>query len=227
MIYLYNEDNKNILKRVKKQSVDLVYADMLYDNFDFDWIRLCILTMNPNSSLFVQTDYRSVAELKSFLDDTELEFVNWIIWPYDWGGRPKNAYGRKHDDILWYAKGNYKFYPERAGIPKKTAKAKKFNPSGRDWKIPTDVWDHIGNFHTMDKERIKDPYGDTNIRWQKPLRLLEQIILPCTDVGDMVLDPFMGTGTTGEACINHNRHFIGFELDIEIFKLAEKRLIPF
>ncbi len=64
----------------------LIYADMIYDNFDFSWLRLCRHLLNLHGSIFVQTDYRSVAELKLYMDDLfgKDNFINWIVWPYDW-----------------------------------------------------------------------------------------------------------------------------------------------
>jgi len=224
---LFYDDNREIMGHLinKDVKVDLIYADMIYDDLDFYWIYDCYDLLKDTGSIFIQTDYRSVAELKVFLDILfgGDNFQNWIIWSYDWGGRSRRRFGRKHDDILWYSKTEeYKFYPERISIPKKTLSA-GFNPSGRTTKIPTDVWDDIGNFHTMDKERIKDSEGK-NIAWQKPLRLLDRIILATTDIGDLVLDPFLGTGTTGISALRNGRNFIGIENNHEIFSVAEERM---
>jgi len=222
-IKMLRSDNLNMTKLINSESIDLVYEDYIFDNFDFTWMQHCYDLLSPNGSIFVHGDQRSITYAKLALDMFfgKSNFVNWIIWPYDWGGRSKRAFGRKHDDILWYAKGkDYKFYPERISIPKKTA-ATKFNKSGRMTKIPTDVWDDIGNFHTMDKERIK--YRGQNIPWQKPERLLERIILATTDELDWVLDPFLGSGTTVMVCAKNNRNCIGFELRDEIFEIAQER----
>ena len=59
---------------------------------------------------------------------------------------------------------------------------------------------------------------------QKPVELIEKIIQKSSNEGDTVLDPFMGSGTTGVACVNTNRNFIGIEIDEEYFKIAEKRI---
>lgn len=222
---LYNEDNKRILATLKEKSINLVYADMLYDDFDFSWVDQCKGLLKETGSIFIQTDYRSVAELKLYLDGLfgKENFVNWIIWSYDWGGRNRRRFARKHDDILWYSNSKeYKFYPERVAVPKKTVNT-GFNPSGRTTKIPTDVWEDIGNFHTMSKERIKTSDGK-NIRWQKSLKLMNRIILATTDEEDVILDPFMGSGSTGVACLTSNRSFIGIEWDEEVFNLASQRL---
>jgi DNA modification methylase len=75
----------------------------------------------------------------------------------------------------------------------------------------------------MSKERIKGE-DDHNIRWQKPMKLMGRLLAPFTKEGDLILDPFMGSGTTGEWCIRNNRNFIGIEYDPTVFKIAEKRL---
>ena len=125
---LFCSDNINVMNILagNKIKVDLIYADMMYEDLNFDWINPCHALLKETGSIFIQTDYRSVAELKIYLDNLfgKSNFQNWIIWPYDWGGRSKRRFGRKHDDILWYSKSEeYKFYPERVSIPKKTLSA--------------------------------------------------------------------------------------------------------
>lgn len=200
---------------------DLIYADMIYWDFDFDrWVPLCRDLLKDTGSIFIQTDYRSVAELKLYMDELfgKENFVNWIIWPYDWGGRPKNAFGRKHDDILWYSKtSNYKFFASNVQIPK-VVTSDALNPSGRDSKTPTDVWQDLGNFHTMSAERI------SGVNWQKPERLVRRIVEAVTKRGYTVLDPFAGSGTTSAVCMKTGRYSVGCEIDEDIYKKAIERL---
>lgn len=227
---LYYGDNRKVLRHLitkfdPKIEVDLVYADMMYDSLDFEWLDLSVVLLKDTGSVFVQTDYRSVAQLKLHMDNLlgEENFVNWIIWPYDWGGRSPRRFARKHDDILWYSiSDKYKFYPDRVMVPKKVT-ATALNPSGRTHKIPTDVWEDIGNFHTMSSERVRDEEGKS-IHWQKPLKLMDRIILSTTDVGDLVLDPFVGTGSTGVSAVRNGRDFIGIEWDEKIYRIAKERI---
>ncbi len=234
---LFCDDNINIMSQFVDK-IDCVYADMIYENDNFTWVVEAVKTLKKNGVLIIQTDYHSVAELKVFLDslgkvktDIKLTFVNWLIYKQEWGGTSKKSFPHKHDDILIYSRGSeWKFYPERIQIPKKTA-GTAFDVKGTGLKTPcsvfdnfaSDVQDDLGNFSTMSKERVKGPDGK-NIRWQKPLKLMERLLLPFTDVGDTVLDPFMGSGTTGLWCKQNNRNFIGIELDKAIFELASKRL---
>ncbi len=201
--------------------VDLIYADMIYDDLDFDrWLPRCHEYLKDTGSIFIQTDQRSVAPLKLYLDGLfgANNFVNWIIWPYDWGGRPKHAFGRKHDDILWYAKTrDYKFFAENVQIPKKTTGI-GFNPSGRTTKTPTDVWSDIGNFHTMSTERV------SGVEWQKPERLVQRIVEAVTEEGDTVFDPFAGSGTTIAVCAKLGRNSVGCEINKSIWERAVERI---
>lgn len=222
------KDNGLLAKYIKPETVDLVYADMIFDNFNFDWITLCYEALKPNGSMFIHTDYRSVAQVRLHTDGIfgdAGKLNNWIIWPYNWGGRPKSAFGRKHDDILWYVKDRteFKFFPGRVAIQKATAGSPGLNPSGREWQVPTDVWTDIGNFLTTSKERIQDDEG-VAIPWQKPERLLARIIKATTSKGDLVLDPFLGTGTTAAVCKKLLRNCIGFEIDPWMADIATMRI---
>lgn len=221
-------DNEDLLKYVGKNSADLIYADMIFDNLNFRWIVKAWQALRPTGSLFIHTDQRSAADVKFYADEVFAKsggwMNNWIIWPYDWGGRPRNAFGRKHDDILWYvATEDFKFYPTRVAIPKKTAGSATLNPSGRLLKIPTDVWSDVGNFLTTDPERIHDADG-VCIPWQKPERLLDRIILATTDPGDLVVDPFLGTGTTAAVCKRLGRSVIGLDTDPVMVDIACNRI---
>lgn len=227
MINLICEDNKIALQKllVDGVKVDCIYADMIYEDPNFYWVNLCYQMLKENGVFYVQLDQTLVAEMKIYLDYLfgKSNFINWIVTLEDWGGRSKKTFGKKHDDILMYTKGkNYKFYYERILIPKKTA-GTAFDKNG-GMKIPCDNFYDLGNFSTVSKERIKTPDGK-NIKWQKSLKLLNRLLLPVSDIGDTILDPFMGSGTTGIFCKNNDRNFIGIELDEEIFKIAEKRIL--
>ena len=221
---LFKADNLTILRHLYKNGVkaDVVYADCIYEDPNFaEWIDACYDILDDNGIIYIQTDYHTVAEMKTFLD-IDWIFINWLIYVQEWGGTSKRFFPRKHDDILMYAKGNnYKFYPERIQIPKATA-GTAFDKKGTGLKTPCDVFYDLGNFSTISKERIK--IDGKNVQWQKPLKLMNRLLLSTTDVGDLVIDPFMGTGTTGEWCLTNQRHFIGIEKDETIYSIARKRL---
>jgi site-specific DNA-methyltransferase (adenine-specific) len=226
-VRLFKGDNRTVLYKLWMDAiyVDAVYADCIYESTDFNWIAESYRIMKPNGVFFVQTDYHSVYMMKLFCDKIfgEENFINHLIYIQEWGGVPKKAFPRKHDDILFYTKGeNYKWYPDRIQIPKATA-GTAFDKKGTGMKTPCDVFYDLGNFSTMDSERVKDENGK-NIQWQKPLKLVERLLLPTTDVGDVILDPFLGSGTTGVWAVQNNRDFLGIEIDASILEIARERI---
>lgn len=224
MIKLYNDDCVNIITNIY-ELVDVCYADVIYNNLDFKWAGMAYESLMPNGILYLQTDDSTIAEWKIYLDSIfgKQNFLNNIITVQEWGGTSKRFFPRKHDYILFYAKGkDYKFYPERIQIPKVTA-GTDFDKKGTGLKTPCDVFYDLGNFSTTSKERVKGTDGK-NIRWQKSLKLMNRILGVCTDEDDLILDPFMGSGSTGVWCKLNNRDFIGIEKDKKIFSIAEKRI---
>ena len=226
-VRLFAGDNRAAMRSLWQDAVPVtaIYADCIYESLDFRWIGDAHKLLKPNGVFFVQTDYHTVYPMKLYCDQVfgADNFINHLIYIQEWGGVPKRAFPRKHDDILFYAKGKeYKWYSDRIQIPKVTA-GTAFDKKGTGLKTPCDVFYDLGNFSTMDKERIKGDDGK-NIQWQKPLKLINRLLLPTTDVGDMVLDPFLGTGTTGVWSVMQNRDFIGIEEDLEILEIARERI---
>lgn len=227
MINLINGDNTTWLRTLFNYypiNADAIYADCIYESTDFTWAYPCYDILKDSGIFYVQTDYHTAAEWKIFLDKLfgKQNFINWIIYKQEWGGTSKRCFPKKHDDILMYSKGkDYKFYPDRIQIPKVTA-GTKLDKKGTGLKTPCDVFDDLGNFSTISKERIK--FNGKNIQWQKSLKLINRLLYPITDENDLVIDPFLGSGTTGVWCKENKRNFIGIELNRDIFSLAESRI---
>jgi DNA modification methylase len=219
-IQLINDNNLNFNT---EKPINLIYSDMIYENMDFTWINHYWNMLSLNGIFIVQTDYHTVAEIKIHMQELpNAEFLNWVIYLQWWGGVPKDRFPQKHDDILIFRKGKtHKWYPNRIQIPKVTA-GTKLDKKGTGLKTPCSVFYDLGNFSTISKERIKN--GDKNIQWQKPLKLMSRLLLPFTDENDWILDPFLGSGTTGVWCKHNNRNFVGIELDKEVFDIAKKRI---
>ena len=231
MIELLQGDNKELMKDLLSRGVKVqaVYADCIYEDKNFvkelyNWVDFCWQLLDDNGIFYVQTDYHTSAWYKLYCDYRfgENNFIAWLIYKQEWGGVPKKGFPIKHDDILMYSKGkDWKWYGDRIQIPKVTA-GTKLDPRGKGTKTPCSVFDDLGNFSTISKERVK--LGNKNVQWQKPLKLMDRLLLPVTDEGDVVLDCFMGSGTTGVWCKKTNRSFIGIENDPEIFQLAKDRI---
>jgi len=222
MFQIYNQNNLLPLPTTRK--ANLIYCDYMYEDKNFAWVDLYWGKLSDNGVFICQTDNSTIAEIKLKLDSMPKSyFIGIVIYKQEWGGRPKKGFPQKHDYILMYANGkDYKWYSDRIQIPKQMIN-KGFNPSGRTTKTPCSVWDDLGNFSTTSKERVKNK-GGRNVPYQKPLKLLNRLFLPFTDVGDLVIDPFMGVGSCGIWCKQNNRDYIGIEMNKNVFELAKERL---
>lgn len=175
--------------------------------------------LTNDGSLYLHLDYRSAHYARLMMDDIfgSDHFLNEIIWAYDYGGRARDKWARKHDTILWYAKSNIWTFnrdeidripymaPELVG-PEKAARG----------KLPTDVW-WMTIVPTNSKERTGYPT-------QKPLKLIERIVRASSRPGDLVADFFCGSGTTGVACQRLGRRYLLVDINPEAIEIARRRL---
>jgi site-specific DNA-methyltransferase (adenine-specific) len=182
------------------------YVDVFDDYLGFLEVRLreAYRVLKPSGSFYLHLDYREVHYCKVLMDQIFGRecFQNEIIWAYDYGGRPKNRWPAKHDNILYYVKDPAHFTFNRDDIdripymapglvgPEKAARG----------KLPTDTW----------WQTIVPPGGreSTGYATQKPLPILRRIITASSNPGDLVLDFFAGSGTTGVAAAELGRRFI-------------------
>lgn len=203
---------------------DLIYNDCIYESRDFSWVDKYWLYLKKNGIFIIQTDWHTQHLYRVLMEEKMgATFVNHLVWKCEWGRQPSDKYHQCYDDILIYCKGdNWRFDRSTIQVPKATAKSKGLNPSGRDTKTATAWIDDIV-LTTVAKERIKKEDGHL-IRWQKPVRLMDRILSPFLRKNDIVLDPFMGSGSTGESCGKNGWNYVGIEIDEEPFELATVRL---
>ncbi len=198
------------------------FADTFDDYVGFLLARIeaalpCLL---PDASLFVHVDYREVHYVKVALDRLlgRERFMNEIVWAYDYGGRPKSRWPAKHDNILWYTldPDRYVFdYDAIDRIPYMAPGLVGPEKAARG-KTPTDVW-----WHTIVPTSGREKTGYPT---QKPLGVLERVVRVHTEPGDVVLDFFAGSGTTGEAAAKHGRGFVLVDRSAEAVDVMERRL---
>jgi site-specific DNA-methyltransferase (adenine-specific) len=160
--------------------------------------------LSPNGSVYFHIDYREVHYCKVLLDQIfgRESFLNEIIWAYDYGARTKKKWPAKHDNILWYAKNPeaYTFnYEAIERIPYMAPGLVGPEKAARG-KLPTDTW-----WHTIVATNGKEKTGYPT---QKPLGVLRRIVLASSNPGELVMDFFAGSGTTGAACLESGRRFI-------------------
>lgn len=176
--------------------------------------------LKRHGSLFFHIDPRESHYCKVLLDQIFGRecFQNEIIWAYDYGARSKTKWPAKHDTILWYTKHptKYTFHLDACDrieymAPKLVGAAK-----AKAGKTPTDVW-----WHTIVSPTGKEKTGYPT---QKPLGVLERIVKVHSNPGDLVLDCFAGSGTTGEAAARNGRQFLMMDKSSEAVKVMKARL---
>ena len=183
--------------------------------------------LNKRGSIYLHCDPTASHYLKGIMDAIfgYDNFKNEIIWHYETGGVGQKQYGRKHDILLFYSKSNRcQFYPQRIKTPRTQKSLQRAqNPQGAridaqdKTKLPMDVWVDIQALNPMSRERLGYPT-------QKPRELYERIIEASSNVGDLILDPFCGCGTTIDAAETKKRDWIGIDLTILALDPMQKRM---
>ena len=233
-----------VLKELPENSIDLVFADPpynlqlrndlyrpnqtrvngvndgwdrfcsfeAYDQFTYDWLNACRRVLKENGTIWVIGSYHNIFRVGKIMQDLGFWILNDIVWiktnpmPNFKGTRFNNA----HETLIWAAKSQkskYTFYY-------KSMKAFCDDKQMRsDWYIPI----------CQGKERIKSN-GVKAHSTQKPEALLYRIIASTSCPGDIVLDPFMGSGTTGAVAKKLGRRFIGIEKEDHYIEIANERI---
>jgi len=209
-------------RRYKSIVVDSKQFIDTFDNYlDFLEARLVEAhrVLAPYGSLYFHIDYREVHYCKILLDEIFGRecFLNEIIWAYDYGGRPKNRWPPKHDNILFYAKetGKHIFNIDEIERIPYMAPGLVGAEKAALGKLPTDVW-----WHTIVPTNSREKTGYPT---QKPLGILRRIIQASSRPRDIVLDFFAGSGTTGVAALELGRRFILVDNNPEAIQVMANR----
>ena len=185
-----------------------------YDTFTRAWLTECRRVLKPEGSIWVIGSYHNVFRLGAAIQDLGFWVLNDIIWrksnpmPNFKGTRFTNA----HETLIWAARSR-----EQKRYTFNYDALKAFNEDTQmrsDWTFAL----------CTGEERIKDADGKKAHPTQKPEALLHRVLLSATRPGDVVLDPFFGTGTTGAAAKRLGRHYIGIERDETYAEVAETRI---
>ena len=175
--------------------------------------------LRETGSLYLHLDFHTVHYARLILDELfgPERFLNEIIWAYDYGGRPRDKWPRKHDNILWYAKSDrWSFNREEIDRIPYMAPGLVGPEKAARGKLPTDTW-WMTIVPTNSRERTGYPT-------QKPVKLLERIVRASSSPGDLVADFFCGSGTTGVAAKRLGRRFLLTDSNPEAIAITESRL---
>jgi site-specific DNA-methyltransferase (adenine-specific) len=177
----------------------------------------------PNGTIYVHLDYREVHYIKVMLDSIfgRASFLNEIIWAYDYGARARQKWPAKHDNILMYVNNpkDYIFHVDDIDREPYMAPGLVGPEKAARGKLPTDTWWHT-IVPTNGSERTGYPT-------QKPLGILRRIIRASSSPGDLVLDFFAGSGTTGIAAHELDRRFLLVDSNEEALQVMAKRFADY
>jgi site-specific DNA-methyltransferase (adenine-specific) len=194
--------------RVDKGDWDKSRGPELNHEFNVEWLRRCQRVLKPNGTIWVSGTHHVIFSVGYAMQQLGYKILNDIAWEKP--NPPPNLscryFTHSTETILWAAKNEDTKHLFNYSLMRKIA-------GGRQMKT---VW-------TMQASRNGEKAFGKHPT-QKPIALVERCLLASTDSGDLVLDPFMGAGTTGIACIRTQRKFTGMELDQEHAQLAKKRI---
>jgi len=242
---IHQGDCVEIMRGLPKESVDLVFADppynlqlggelhrpnnslvdavdndwdqfeslKAYDHFTKEWMQAARAALKPDGAMWVIGSYHNIFRLGYILQDMGFWILNDVLWvksnpmPNFRGRRFTNA----HETMIWAGKSEDSKYYFNYDAMKSLNEDKQMRS---DWNLPL----------CTGGERLKDAQGQKAHPTQKPESLLSRVILSSTRPGDIVLDPFFGTGTTGAVAKKLGRKFIGCERDSDYVRYAQERI---
>jgi len=208
-------DVQTMARKVRGQVISKIeYSDKQENYLDFLSSHLVQMqrVLKETGTLYLHLDWRWVHYAKVICDDIfgYQNFLNEVIWSYNFGGRGKDRWPMKHDTILVYAKKAGKHIFNWDSIDRVAYAAPALQYVGRskeeaekriaEGQVPTDVWS-MSIVGTASKERLGYPN-------QKPIKLMRRAIVASSPVGGTILDPFGGSGSTGAAALSCGRYFM-------------------
>lgn len=250
---IYRMDAMDFLRtKVEDDSVDLAVIDPPYNlgiaewddfgsqqdfiRFTFQWLELLLPKLKKNGSLYVFNTPFNAAYILQFLVEKDMSFQNWIVWDKRDGlSAPKRKYANGQEAILFFTKSQqHVFNYDNIRVPyeskerMKHAETKGILKNGKRWypnphgKLCTEVWHFSSERHNrkVNGKTPKMPHLTP-----KPLSMIMRMIQASSNEGDLVLDCFMGSGTTAVACQQLDRNYIGCERDKDYYKLCLENTI--
>ncbi len=232
--------------KVANNSIDLAVIDPPYnmkkadwDTFEsqddflswtFHWIELLLPKLKQNSSLYIFNTPFNSAYILQFLTAQQMTFKNWIVWNKQDGiSSPKNKFVNGSETILFFTRGNPVFNfddirePYKSTDRMKYASKKGIIKNGKRWfpnphgRLCSEIWGFSSHRH---KNKANGKVQKMPHLTPKPLDMIERIIKASSNKGDLVLDCFVGSGTTAIASRKLDRNFIGCEKNARYYKLC-------
>ena len=246
-VLLYNEDCLHAMRRLNKNFIDLTITSPPYNigkeyerllpleeylSWCQTWISEIYRVTNSTGAFWLNLGY---LELPGKANAIPIPYLLWdripfyliqeVIWNYGAGLHTKRMFSPRNEKFLWYVKSQEEYifhldevrdkdvkYPNQ----KKNGKL-KCNPLGKN---PSDVWQIpkvTSGQNRSSKERVPHPA-------QYPLAVIDRVIKACSNANDIVMDPFLGSGTTAVAALQNGRQVVGFEISEKYCQIAQQRI---
>lgn len=248
---IYQMDCFDFFKKIDDQSVDLAIVDPPYFlkkaewdtfkshenflNFTFAWIDALLPKLKNTASLYIFNTPYNAAYILTHLIDKKMIFQNWIVWDKrDGMSAAKRKYTNGQETILFFTKGDdYIFNVDDIRVPYESTErmehAKKVGilKNGKRWfpnpagKLCGEIWHFSSERH---KNKLNGKTQKMSHLTPKPLDMIERMVLASSNKGGLVLDCFMGSGTTAVAAKKFGRHFIGCDKDKKYVAATNNRL---
>jgi DNA modification methylase len=242
---IYHCDAMTLLKSLPDNSIDLIVTDPPYVgvvNAEWDkhnaltyklveeWYRVCKETASIYVWCGIGEKSRSLLDFIPILD-SKFHFKDLITWKKQRGLGTRRGWLYTREEILWYVKNNKKFIWNESEQysnekrPWNVVKAGGQMANKSEFKRITNVWTDINEVgYGTSPKKFKEIRSKLKHITPKPVEAIERIIRLHTKEGDIVLDPFMGSGTTAIACINTGRNYIGCDIDEECYRISIDRI---
>lgn len=229
---VYNEDSLINMKKIDDSSVDLILADPPYNvgkdygngsdqqsreeylEFTRKWMSEAYRVLKNDGTIYVFGGLEYISHMFIILEELGFVFNSWMVWHYTQGAGRTKGFSTRHDDILMFTKTKkFNFYLDEIRIPQKYYR-KRNNMAGAN---PGNVW-KLSHIHYSETERTQHPT-------QKPHALYLRMIMASSKKGDIVLDPFAGSGSSLFVAKKTERNYIGFEIEEEYINIINNQLL--
>ena len=247
-------DCLELLQKLPDKSIDLVFADPPFNiGYEYDgykdkqapskyrawlqeWIGWSWIKVKTRGSIWVAMGDEFVADAATALRESGFYLRNWVVWYYTFGVNCQRKFNRSHTHLLYYTKHRTKFTFHKRAVAVPSERTRRYNDKRADpgGKCPDNTWMlNPADFGAFDPEedvwhfpRVCGTFKERE-GWhgcQMPLPLMVRIVECCSNEGDLVVDPFAGSGTTLAAAKGCNRKWLGFDISDKYAKLSRQRV---
>jgi len=195
-----------------------------------NWLKDAYRVLRDDAALIMCVGQATLREFWNAAEIAGFRWLNTIVWWHRNSlSRQTTRFAVQYDPILYFAKGDFKHLTDQVRIPYRSAERLKYvcrNSKSKDWRpnplgaMCPDVWE-IPAVTTTSPNGNDVPLGH---KWQKPLVLMDRMIKCCCQKGDLILDPFCGSGTSLIAAQRNDVRFVGLELNSDYAKLSKDRI---